>query len=345
MALAPPSSAANGAGYGPGLSLLPSSAPALPLLPWSTSEIPNVDYIQAQLVLQQRRALDAERLAAASGAISASLDVSVALDKVAEQLAHILRLKCAAVCIFDETDKSEGDVYIWSEQQPLRAETFSTMQALLGQVEVVSLIRERREPVLIEELMIMDAGLVFLCDEVRDSLTLVAQYGQPEIILSDLCAAPLKPLYEVAKRVTMSGEACLINDLKSDGRIIHQLHRALDFCDVMIVPLAAASTTLGVLLVGSHSTRGHTQDDLALFKTIGHQLGAALKNAQLLRAESEMGMLREADRLKSAFLASVSHDLQSPLTAIRASVEILLDQGIVQSVRVEENLLPNSFNH
>ena len=454
MALPPPSSAANGAGYGPGLSLLPSSAPARPLLPWSTPEIPSVDYIQAQLVVQQRRALDAERLAAASGAISASLDVSVALDKVAEQLAHILRLKCAAVCMFDETDKSEGDVYIWSEQQPLRAETFSTMQALLGQVEVVSLIRERGEPVLIDdilassllpatfvekmgirsmalfplttargvigfiaapryttyhwivddvrlglafatqsataienarlfdtlqqhnrhvealnamaqllstlpdpgqhfdtvmeriaEIMNLDAGMVFLCDggagNLVDSLTLVAQYGQPEIILSDLCAHPLRPLYEVAKRVIMSGEACLINDLKSDGRIIHQLHRALDFCDVMIVPLAAGGATLGVLLVGSHSARGLTQDDLALFKTIGQQLGMALKNAQLLRAESEMGMLREADRLKSAFLASVSHDLRSPLTAIRASVESLLDQGRVQSGREQENLLHN----
>ncbi len=454
MALPPPSSAANGAGYGPGLSLLPSSAPARPLLPWSTSEIPSVDYIQAQLVLQQRRALDAERLAAASGAISASLDVSVALDKVAEQLAHILRLKCAAVCMFDETDKSEGDVYIWSEQQPLRAETFSTMQALLGQVEVVSLIRERGEPVLIDdilassllpatfvekmgirsmalfplttargvigfiaapryttyhwivddvrlglafatqsataienarlfdtlqqhnrhvealnamaqllstlpdpgqhfdtvmeriaEIMNLDAGMVFLCDggagNLVDSLTLVAQYGQPEIILSDLCAHPLRPLYEVAKRVIMSGEACLINDLKSDGRIIHQLHRALDFCDVMIVPLAAGGATLGVLLVGSHSACALTQDDLTLFKTIGQQLGMALKNAQLLRAESEMGMLREADRLKSAFLASVSHDLRSPLTAIRASVESLLDQGRVQSGREQENLLHN----
>src|SRR5256886_12317239 len=80
MALPPPSSAANSAGYRPGLSLLPSS----------TSEIPNVDYIQAQLVLQERRALDAEGLAAASGAVSGRLDVSVALDKVAEQLAHIL---------------------------------------------------------------------------------------------------------------------------------------------------------------------------------------------------------------------------------------------------------------
>jgi signal transduction histidine kinase len=434
--------AENRIGYGPGF--------AAPRPPQAVPEIPYVDEMQSPLAQQERRMLDAERLAAAAAAISASLDLSVALEKVAEQLVQILRLECAAVCLFDDADEDRGDIHIWSKQKPLRSETFSTMQALLGQVEAVSVIRERGEPVLIDdiltspylpatfvekmgirsmalfplitargvigfiaaprytpyhwvvddvriglafamqsataienarlfdslqqhnrhvealnamaqllstlpdpgqhfdfvmeriaEIMNLDAGMVFLYDEGADSLTLVARYGQPEIILSDLCAHPLRPLYEVAKRVIMSGEASLINDLKSDGRIIHQLHRALDFCDVMIVPLAAGGATLGILLVGSHSARGLTQDDLALFKTIGQQLGMALKNAQLLRAESEMGMLREADRLKSAFLTSVSHDLRSPLTAIRASVESLLDQGRVQSGREQENLLHN----
>src|SRR5258708_31212609 len=119
----------------------------------SESESPYADEIQSQLAQQERRALDAERLAAASGAISSSLDLSVALDKVAEQLAHILRLECAAACIFDETDSGEGDIHIWSEQKPLRSETISTREALLGQVEAVSLIRERGEPVLIDDIL------------------------------------------------------------------------------------------------------------------------------------------------------------------------------------------------
>src|SRR5215470_8643817 len=54
-----------------------------------------------------------------------------------------------------------------------------------------------------------------------------------------------------------------------------------------------------------------------------------------------MEALREADRLKSRFVAAVSHDLQSPLTAIRASVEGLLDQGGVQSAQMHEHLLHN----
>ena len=54
-----------------------------------------------------------------------------------------------------------------------------------------------------------------------------------------------------------------------------------------------------------------------------------------------MEALRAADRLKSGFLAAVSHDLRSPLTAIRASVESLLDADGVQSAPGKEHLLRN----
>ncbi len=409
----------------------------------------SVDDIRMRLDLQERRAYDAERLAAATGAISASLDLSVTLEKVAEQLTYLLRLECAAVCLFSETDAG-GSVHMWSKQKPLRSESFSTLEAWLGRIEAVSLVCERGEPVIIDdilttslfpntlieqmgirsialfplttargvigflvaprytyyhwgleevrlglafatqsataienaklfdtlqqhnrrvealnamarllstlpdpsqhfnfvlervaEIMDLDAGMVWLFDKEEGYLTLVAHYGQPEALLPDLGEHPLMPLHDVAKRVATSGDACLITDLKSDGRIVHESLRTIDLCDLMIVPLAASGTTLGVLLVGSHSRQGLTKDDLTLFKTIGQQLGLALRNAQLLRAESEMEILREADRLKSGFLAAVSHDLRSPLTAIRASVESLLDRGIVQSIREQEHLLYN----
>jgi two-component system sensor histidine kinase KdpD len=67
----------------------------------------------------------------------------------------------------------------------------------------------------------------------------------------------------------------------------------------------------------------------------------ALENAQLLRAASEMDALRETDRLKSECLTAVSHDLRSPLTAIRASVENLLNRDGMQSARDQEHLLHN----
>jgi K+-sensing histidine kinase KdpD len=123
--------------------------------------------------------------------------------------------------------------------------------------------------------------------------------------------------------------------------MIHEALRAMGIFNLMVVPLAASQTILGVLLLGSHNPEVLTGEDLALFTSIGQQLGLALRNAQLLRSASEMEALREADRLKSGFLAGVSHDLRSPLTAIRASVESLLDRESVQSTWDQEHLLQN----
>lgn len=421
----------------------------------TTQESPadlSFDEMRMRLDQQERKTRDAERLAIASGVINASLDLQVALEKVAEQLAHLLRLECAAVCLFAEKDTGDtgGSVHIWSKQQPLRSEAFSTMETLLGPFEAISLIRERGEPVIIDdiltsplipssmtkemgihslamfplttargvigfivaprytvyhwsvedvrlglafaiqsataienaslfetlqqhnrhvealnamaqllnslpnpgqhfdvvlariaEIMCLDVGMIWLIDKDVNRLNLVAHYGQPENILSDYCDEPIQPLHDLARSVALSGEAILISDLTSDGHIVHVSLDTLNLCDLMVVPLAASGTITGVLLFGSYSARGLTELDLALFKTVGQQLAMALKNAQLLRAESDMEILREADRLKSGFLAAISHDLRSPLTAIRASVEGLLDSDIVQSVREQQHLLQN----
>ncbi len=412
---------------------------------------PTLDDIQAWLNVQERRAYDAERLAAASGAISASLDLGVALEKVAEQLAYVLQLESAAACLFNESDEGMS-LHIWCKQSPLRSEILHVVETLLEQAEVVSLIRERGEPVIIDDvlsstllplalieqigirsiallplttargvigfiaapkysyyhwlvddvrlglafaaqsataienarlfdtlqqhnrhmealnamaqllstlpdpsqrfdfvleritaIMGLDVGMVLLLDKSADSLTLVAQYGQLEVVLPDPCEHPLGPLYALADQVIATGESRLINGLKSDRCIVHKSLPATGLCDLMVVPLATSNTILGVLIVGSHRSLGFTQEDLTLFTTIGQQLGLALKNAQLLRSESEMEVLREANRLKSGFLAAVSHDLRSPLTAIRASVESLLDRGGIgiQSAREQEHLLHN----
>src|SRR6266576_2605866 len=67
----------------------------------------------SRLDLQERRTRDAELLAAAAGAISASLDLQVTLEKVAEQAGHLLQLENAAVFLFDETGETLSP-HIWS---------------------------------------------------------------------------------------------------------------------------------------------------------------------------------------------------------------------------------------
>src|SRR5213080_2175877 len=403
----------------------------------------------SQLNLQERRTRDAELLAAAAGAISASLDLQVTLENVAEQAGHLLQLENAAVFLFDETGETMFP-HIWSRDNSSRLESLRDLEAILGGTDTVSLVRERGEPVIIDdvlssitqsaalseligirslallplvtargvigfiaaprsmpynwvtndvrlglalaaqsataienarlfsilqqhnrrievlnamaqllstlpdpnkhlelvlkrvaEIMDLDAGIVLLLDQNTGNLTLIAHCGLPEVVSLDLYDLPLRPLYEIACLVAATRESLLTCCEENRGGLVYEPLQAIGFSDLMAVPLQAGKTILGVLLVGSHSPRGLSDEDLALFTTIGQQLGLTLKNAQLLRSATEMDALREADRLKSGFIAAVSHDLRSPLTAIRASVEGLLDWGGGRSIREHEHLLHN----
>lgn len=226
------------------------------------------------------------------------------------------------------------------QQHNRRIEVLNAMAQLLTTLpdpnQHLNLILKR-----ITEIMGLNAGMILLLDQSSGGLALVAHCGLTEPCPLDLREFPLRPLHEIACLVLAAEEPLLLSAMSSDGYVVHEQLRAAGFCDLMAVPLVSSSTVLGILLIGSHNPQQITEEDLALFTNIGQQLGLTLKNAQLLRSASEMEALREADRLKSRFIAAVSHDLRSPLTAIRASVESLLDHGEIQSVRQQEQLLYN----
>src|SRR5712692_6087501 len=369
------------------------------------------DDLRSLLHVQKKRVHNAELLAAAVSASSASLDIDVTLEKVAQQTANLLRLESASVCLFGESDEMVS-LHTWSKQSGWRSEFHHGPEALLGQSEVVSLILERGEPVIIDdvltsvilpaslpeqrgirsllllpliaargatgfilapkcihyhwtvndlaqllstlpdpsqqfevvlrhivEIVDMDAGMILLRDQPEDGLTLAAHCGLPEAVPLDLCKPPLRSLHDVARLAMTTGKS--LRTCNREMPIMYEPPDTVSFCDMMAVLLANDNTTLGVLLIGSLSHRKLTTEDLVLLMSIGQQLGLTLTNARLRRTASEMEALREADRLKSRFVAAVSHDLQSPLTAIRASVEGLLDQGGVQSAQMHEHLLHN----
>jgi two-component system sensor histidine kinase KdpD len=73
-----------------------------------------------------------------------------------------------------------------------------------------------------------------------------------------------------------------------------------------------------------------------LLSAAADQVGQALEQDRLGREAREMEIARRSDALKTALLESVSHDLRTPLTSIRAAAGTLLDRAVPLDAAAQE---------
>ena len=89
--------------------------------------------------------------------------------------------------------------------------------------------------------------------------------------------------------------------------------------DVAFVLLTVGNDVLGVLrLDGPIGESPFRREPLRLLSAVASEAALALQRASLARAAAHAEALREADELKTALMASISHDLKTPLAAIKA---------------------------
>lgn len=94
----------------------------------------------------------------------------------------------------------------------------------------------------------------------------------------------------------------------------------------MFVPLRGS--TPGVLRLAGpmHPSKGIALD--AILPGLLDEASVALDRAQLFRQSERASVLERSEEMKSVLLSGVSHDLRSPLTAIKAAVSNLRDPGV-----------------
>ncbi|HEX7497440.1 MAG TPA: ATP-binding protein [Candidatus Limnocylindrales bacterium] len=86
----------------------------------------------------------------------------------------------------------------------------------------------------------------------------------------------------------------------------------------------AGGETLGLLSGNLPATRSWERADQDLLDLFASEVGVALRNAELFgQIDKQNARLLELDAAKDEFLRGVSHNLQTPLTSIRAYVEQL----------------------
>jgi two-component system, OmpR family, sensor histidine kinase KdpD len=92
-------------------------------------------------------------------------------------------------------------------------------------------------------------------------------------------------------------------------------------------PLLTARGKEGELRIWRQKT-GFSTRELRLLEAFTSQGALALERIRLTKGENKARVLEESDRLKTSLLNSVSHELRSPLAAIKASVSSLRSGNI-----------------
>lgn len=96
--------------------------------------------------------------------------------------------------------------------------------------------------------------------------------------------------------------------------------------DALFLPLTAPRGVLGVLAVRPEEPRDLlAPDQRHLLETFGNLMANAIERAQLAEAGQQAQVMIEAERMRSALLSAVSHDLRTPLAAIAGAVSSLFE--------------------
>ena len=97
----------------------------------------------------------------------------------------------------------------------------------------------------------------------------------------------------------------------------------------VFLPLRSATGVVGVLSVAGRSNqRAYDAADARLLASLANLIATFLDRQRLQAAATSAEALREADRLKSSLLSSVSHELKTPLAALTATVSNLLEGDV-----------------
>lgn len=95
-----------------------------------------------------------------------------------------------------------------------------------------------------------------------------------------------------------------------------------------VIPLRmGVQHPLGWLVIAGEDT------STEMYEAIGNLVSVALERAAALERSSRLEVARESERLRTALVESVTHDLRTPLTAIRAAATALTGEDISEEQR------------
>lgn len=200
------------------------------------------------------------------------------------------------------------------------SEVGKTMNSTLDQAEVFDVI-------LSSALDILGAseGSIMLADQAKKRLEMAAYRG-PSPALANATQAIGSG---IAGGVALTRKPLLLQGVGLDGELVGLGHPERNIYSAMSVPLERRGQLLGVLNVNeTEGKRAFSEEDLHVLSLFAEYAAIAIGNAQQFEKEREtVARLEELDRLKSDFVATVTHELKTPLTTIIGAAKTLDRSG------------------
>ncbi len=130
-----------------------------------------------------------------------------------------------------------------------------------------------------------------------------------------------------------------LSELQRD--LVRDLVRDHPGGSLMFAPVAVGRELLGYVLLARDATmRNWTAEEQEAVMEVGRTLGRVVLNARLYERERHLvSELQELDRYKGELIATISHELKTPLTSIIGHIELLedLDTGIGSVEAISRN--------
>jgi signal transduction histidine kinase len=164
----------------------------------------------------------------------------------------------------------------------------------------------------------LQIGGIYLLDETSRTLSIHAQRG-----FSAEFARAIDHL-EIGEgfsgQVVKTGEPLAIRDITEDQRLSRTIAIQEGFKSLLVVPLCSKNRTLGTIFLVSKDLRDFSEDEIGLLISAGQQIGVAVDNAFMFRAQQ-----RRAEQFR--VIAEVGRQITSIM-----DIDVLLNQ-IVQLIQ------------